>query len=148
VLGLGVATLQPATILDAPIQCKNTANLNEKGRYNTTPTSTPMGWRGERWCSGYASHVGFNTILPPNSPSCVTDASFWQQNMRGIYSSTSRHTGGIQMLLADGSVRFISENIDAGNNSLPDLKTRGGRSPYGVWGGIGSIGGGETNGDF
>jgi len=148
VVGLGVATLQPATILDAPIQCKNTAHLNEKGRYNTSPAIVVGGWRGERWYSGYPAHVGFNTVLPPNSPSCVTDASFWQQSARGIYSATSKHTGGVHLLLGDGSARFISENIDAGNSSAPDAKTRGGRSPYGVWGAIGSVAGGEVLGEF
>jgi prepilin-type N-terminal cleavage/methylation domain-containing protein len=148
VVGLGVATLQPATILDAPIQCRNTANLNERGRYNTNPAVTVGGWRGERWYSGYPAHVGFNTVLPPNSPSCVTDASFWQQNARGIYSATSKHTGGVHLLMGDGAVRFVSENIDAGNSSAPDVRTRGGRSNYGVWGALGSVAGGETVGEF
>ena len=31
---------------------------------------------------------------------------------RGVITSRSRHTGGVQCLLADGSVRFISNNLD------------------------------------
>jgi prepilin-type processing-associated H-X9-DG protein len=46
-------------------------------------------------------------------------------------TSNSRHTGGVQTLLCDGSVRFISENVD--------LRT---------WRSLGSIGGGEINGEF
>ncbi len=146
VVGLGLATLQPTTIVDNPALCKATANVNERGRYNTGITTG--GWRGERWCSGYAAHVGFNEILPPNSPSCVTDASFWQNEGRGIFSAASKHTGGVQVLLGDGAVRFISDNLDAGNSALPDVRTRGGKSPYGVWGSLGSVAGGETSGEF
>jgi prepilin-type N-terminal cleavage/methylation domain-containing protein len=147
VVGLGVATSQPyPALVDSPVLCKATANVTEKGRYNTGITTG--GWRGERWCSGYSAHVAFNEILPPNSPSCVTDASFWQNEGRGIFSATSKHTGGVHLLLGDGAIRFISENIDAGNSALPDPRTRGGKSPYGIWGSLGSVAGAETPGAF
>lgn len=47
-------------------------------------------------------------------------------------SYSSYHTGGINALLGDGSVRFVSENIDLVN----------------VWRALGSINGKETIGDF
>jgi hypothetical protein len=56
------------------------------------------------------------------------------------------HTGGIQAVLADGSVRFISENIDTGNLGVATVI--GNRSPYGVWGALGTKGGGEVIGEF
>jgi type II secretory pathway pseudopilin PulG len=147
VLGLGVAHSQPTTILDSPIQCLATANAQERGRYNTGVLTG--GWRGERWCSGYASHTAINTILPPNSPSCVTFPSYWENEGRGLYPPSSRHTGGVHVLLGDGAVRFISQNIDTGNLSLPDVRTgRGGRSPYGIWGALGSIAGGDVVAEF
>ena len=40
--------------------------------------------------------------------------------------------------MADGSVRFISQSIDAGNPTLAEVSAVGGRSPYGVWGSMGS----------
>jgi hypothetical protein len=55
--------------------------------------------------------------------------------------------------MADGSVTFISDTIDCGNLSSPDwqwivrnklIPGYGGRSPYGVWGAMGSINGGES----
>ena len=48
--------------------------------------------------------------------------------------------------MADGAVRFISDNIDTGN--LGVANTFGGRSPYGVWGAVGTRLGGETVGEF
>jgi hypothetical protein len=146
VLGVGVAENQGRQVVDSPITCLATANQQEPGRYNSGVTTITV--RGERWCSGYPAHTGINTILPPNSPSCTTQASFWRDSARGQYAVTSRHEGGGHVLLGDGAVRFISENIDVGNISLPDVRTRGGRSPYGVWGALGSIAGGESVGEF
>ena len=108
---------------------------------------TLRSWRGDRWCEGNASSTGFLTILPPNSPSCSSGGG-WDGGW-GLYSSASRHTGGVQVLLGDGSARFISENIDTGNKSAPDPNTSGvGKSPYGVWGSLGTRGRGEVLGEF
>jgi prepilin-type processing-associated H-X9-DG protein len=63
-----------------------------------------------------------------------------------MFAASSYHTGGAQALLADGSVRFISENIDTGN--LAVTTTLGARSPYGVWGALGTKAGGEVIGEF
>ncbi|MCG6155700.1 DUF1559 domain-containing protein [Rubinisphaera sp. ICM_H10] len=55
-------------------------------------------------------------------------------------------------VLADGSVRFISENIDSGDPSIPLPGSPGGPtsgpSPYGVWGALGTIAEGEVIGEF
>ena len=50
---------------------------------------------------------------------------------QGIFPSRSRHTGGVQILLADGSGRFVSENIDLA-----------------TWQGLGSVRGGEILGEY
>jgi prepilin-type N-terminal cleavage/methylation domain-containing protein/prepilin-type processing-associated H-X9-DG protein len=105
-------------------------------------------YAGVRWNDGSAEFTGFNTILPPNSPSCYTggDASTAGSNTPGIFSAQSRHPGGVNGLFADGSVRFIKETIDAGNQAAPERMT--GPSPYGVWGALGTINGGEVPGEF
>lgn len=59
----------------------------------------------------------------------------------GALSAGSYHPGGVNVLLMDGSVRFVSETIDTGNTALPPVT--GGFSPYGVWGSMGSRAGGE-----
>jgi len=113
---------------------------------NAFPTGTTMrNWSGDRWCDSNASMTGFNTVLPPNSPRCTNDG--WDGRW-GVYSTQSRHTGGVQVLLGDGSVRFISENIDSGDKTAPDPGNNPGKSPYGVWGALGTKGGGETIGEF
>lgn len=60
-------------------------------------------------------------------------------------TAASRHPGGVQVTYADGSVAFISETIDAGNQTVDDVEGPGSRkSPYGVWGAMGSRNGTET----
>lgn len=100
--------------------------------------------RGRRFADGRASMIGFNTILPPNSPSCYRDpvasAGSW-----GIYSASSNHPGGVNIVMVDGSGRFISETISCGEYNTPQsVSYFNGPSPFGVWGALGSINGGET----
>lgn len=106
--------------------------------------------RGNRWADGCPSSTGFQTILPPNGPSC--DESGWDAGS-GTYSAGSRHPGGVNVLMGDGSVKFASSNIDTGNLASPDVYTTGttsvgGQSPYGVWGALGTRGAGETASNF
>lgn len=66
-------------------------------------------------------------------------------NSKGLYSATSYHSGGVNTLRADGSVSFVNETIEAGDNSTnTGINVTPGPSPYGVWGALGSILGGET----
>lgn len=95
-------------------------------------------WTGRRWTDGAVNFSGFNTILPPNSPSCSRDG--WD-GKESITSLTSYHPGGVNCLFGDGSVTFITDTIDTGN--LTAQAPTGGQSPYGVWGSMGSKNGGD-----
>ena len=101
---------------------------------------------GVRAYDGAPPFAGCNTIIPPNGPSCK-NGNDNQHDRDGIMTMTSQHTGGAQVLLGDGSVRFISENIDSGNLTAA-APTGGTPSPYGVWGSLGSVQGGEVIGEF
>ena len=95
-------------------------------------------WRAQRWADGQVLVSGFNTVLPPNSPSC----SYGGDNVWGVASAQSNHSGGVNAGLLDGSVRFVSDTIDCGDSYANAVTS--GESPYGVWGAMGSAQGGET----
>jgi len=100
--------------------------------------------RGFTWW-GYGS--GFMTYLGPNSssPDVLQSASYCVSKLPNppcfapytdqqpiTYSARSRHTGGVNAALCDGSVRFFTDGID--------LLT--------VWRPLGTAQGGETVGNF
>lgn len=99
--------------------------------------------RGYSWADGAAGPAMFNTILPPNFPSCGLNAT---EAVDGIYSLGSHHAFGAHVVMADGSTRFITEDIDTGDltqASLPPDSTE--PSPYGVWGALGTIAAAEEH---
>jgi len=99
---------------------------------------------GTRWLDGGSNYNAFTTVLPPNAgPSCMVGNT---DSGNGIMTAGSRHTGGAQFLLGDGSVRFISENINTG--TIGSAPPTSGQSPYGVWGALGTKNGGEAVADF
>jgi prepilin-type N-terminal cleavage/methylation domain-containing protein/prepilin-type processing-associated H-X9-DG protein len=137
---LGNAATDITGIASDPSLCQQTADRST-GEYRPEVTLNVY-YAGVRWNDGSAEFTGFNTVLPPNSPSCYTGLS----NTNGLFTAQSRHPGGINALLADGSVRFIGEGIDAGNQGAPEALSGG--SPYGVWGALGTINGGEVLSGF
>lgn len=99
--------------------------------------------RGYSWADGAAGPAMFNTILPPNSASCGLNAT---EAVDGIYSLASCHASGAHVVLADCSTRYISDEIDTGDlAAAPLASSSDGPSPYGVWGALGSIAGGEQH---
>ena len=105
------------------------------------------GFFGTRRWDGQLERNAFQTVLPPNSPSCVQGTNPNADSGTVILSASSQHTGGVHCLMVDGSVHFVSENIDTGNTAAAAPNVRGnGPSPYGVWGALGSKSGGESKG--
>jgi prepilin-type N-terminal cleavage/methylation domain-containing protein/prepilin-type processing-associated H-X9-DG protein len=139
---LGNAAVGVAGIDQNPSLCLLTADFST-GEYRA---GIPLNnyYAGVRWNDGSAEFTGFNTILPPNKPTCYSGGSASQagSNTPGIFTAQSRHTNGVNVLFADGSVHWISEAINAGNQAAPERLS--GESPYGVWGALGTINGGEV----
>ena len=100
-------------------------------------------WAGLRWADGTPAYTGHTTILGPNKASCTDPGN---DDRDGIFEPSSLHTGGVHVLLGDGSVRFINDSIDAGNPTAGSPLT--GKSPYGIWGALGSVNGGEVVNEF
>ena len=100
---------------------------------------------GIRWTDGNPLYTGFMTVLPPNSPSCSTNSNpESRQGSQTLVSASSFHPGGVNVALCDGSVRFVTENVDAGDPNATQKLNYSGRSQWGVWGAMGSRLGGES----
>lgn len=127
------------TLHQNPTLCQATKGTD--GMYRSGIPLHPEKVVGKRWADGRPAWNGVCTILPPNSPSCLNNDQSWQW---GIFSASSYHPGGANCVMMDGSVQFISETIDTGNLALPQPGNRGGKSPYGVWGALGSVAGSEA----
>lgn len=102
--------------------------------------------RGSRWADGALAITGFQTVLPPNSPSCLSEIGLEEP----IASASSHHAGGVHVLFADGRVAFVANEIDCGSLTSPGVglgkgyTQPGSKSPYGIWGGLGSRASKET----
>jgi len=140
---------QPSVILDDPSACFDLVNYPERRLSFMKGVQLSPVDRGGHWADGRAGVALFNTILPPNSPSAAVGGS---AGVDGIYSASGPHPGTISVVFFDGSIHSISTDIDSGDSSSPTLTKEemavGGPSPYGVWGTLGTINGGEVVGDF
>lgn len=63
---------------------------------------------GMTWLEGNMNWTRYNHMLPPGSPSCKNQITWLGVAM----SASSGHRGGVNVLLAGGSTRFVSEGID------------------------------------
>jgi prepilin-type N-terminal cleavage/methylation domain-containing protein/prepilin-type processing-associated H-X9-DG protein len=95
--------------------------------------------RGSRWLYGAPGHSMYNHLRGPNDRDIdcrgglphSNRTNFWWDRLSLNVAARSRHTGGVHVLLCDGSVRFVSENVDLA-----------------VWQGLGTRAGGEVVGEY
>jgi prepilin-type processing-associated H-X9-DG protein len=82
--------------------------------------------RGARWADGEAPYAEYDHHYPPNAPQwdCVALEHSWKP-------ARSRHTGGVNLLLADSSVRFVADGVNIA-----------------TWQALGSRAGTEVVGDY
>ena len=73
---------------------------------------------GRNWVNGNYVVTRYNHVLPPNSRSCArcakgtTDLTTSANNQGGATTASSRHPGGVNLVLADGSTQFVSSGVD------------------------------------
>lgn len=121
-----------------PNGCRALFNFNNNTwAWEVFATGTQL--PGARWGDGRTIFNGLTTNAPPNSNTCQTGG----EDSGGILAFSSFHSGGVNAAFFDGSVRFVRDNIAAGNQDAP-ANVAAGMSPYGVWGALGTRIGNEV----
>jgi prepilin-type N-terminal cleavage/methylation domain-containing protein/prepilin-type processing-associated H-X9-DG protein len=71
-------------------------------------------WMGTAWCVGDISSTNYNHVAGPNSTTCTTMSGMMMGggptsmvNVAVQMPPSSEHPGGVNLLMGDGSVRFI-----------------------------------------
>ncbi|MDR1925545.1 MAG: DUF1559 domain-containing protein [Planctomycetaceae bacterium] len=123
-----------------PSACINNAYSSSDRQLLANPLTGQ--WRCSRYLDAVQMYTSFNTVMPPNSPTCKrTDG----EDVWGLYTASSYHLGGVNCGITDGSVRFVNDIVDT--NHLPDSiqgRNLTGESHFGVWGAMGTPQGGEA----
>jgi prepilin-type processing-associated H-X9-DG protein len=72
---------------------------NSTFHWNHTPNTSNPDWLRDVLC-----------VSVPRAPCIGTHTAY--NNRRNIVSARSNHAGGVQVLMGDGSVRFVRDSID------------------------------------
>jgi prepilin-type N-terminal cleavage/methylation domain-containing protein/prepilin-type processing-associated H-X9-DG protein len=108
--------------------------LEVPGGNDTTPAAcesaagTFTAIRGGKWIDGHYGNTLYNHFYPPNAKNW--DCGNGSHN-KGLSTARSNHAGGVNVLLADGSVRFLRNTVTQE-----------------TWRALGTRAGGEVMGDF
>jgi prepilin-type N-terminal cleavage/methylation domain-containing protein/prepilin-type processing-associated H-X9-DG protein len=88
------------------------ANGSSLGDYNLCKAATTPLWdfKGEYWTLQDTGRGGpYYHVMPPNQNGCAVSAAFG--NVDSFIGPSSFHAGGVNVLLLDGSVRFIKSGV-------------------------------------
>ena len=85
------------------------------------------------WVSGSLRETVFRAADPPNA---FRRGEEIDRLYPYITTASSEHPGGVNVLMGDGSVRFVKETVDSWNGSAPQS--------YGVWQKLATRNGGES----
>lgn len=96
--------------------------------------------RGFKWAYHRGLFGSITTISPPNSDLCLG----WNTLSAALLPPSSRHQGGVHVLMGDGAVKFVTDSIEAGDQTSAQVGGEAGflppgsASPYGLWGALGT----------
>ncbi len=140
---VGAANTTPSAIVEdiSAVEFSNPGTLNTMLQNCVTKYRSSYGTndmkndKGFRWTTGRQGYTVFSTAATPNDP-LLPDGIGCREGCAGCGSdgaefvpASSRHSGGVNVLFCDGSVRFIKNSIARG-----------------TWWAIGSKSGGEVVG--
>ncbi len=112
-------TFQPGIYPNTPDEAMNICrqmditDLTKQGRSHS----------GAPWLQSYHTTTIYYHVAPPNDRSCMFPPG------RIMTTASSEHEGGVHLLLGDGAVRFVSENINLA--TWRGLGTRNGKEVVG-----------------
>ncbi|GAA4454786.1 DUF1559 domain-containing protein [Novipirellula rosea] len=139
-----------ALVHDNPSYCSQNGMIDpERPQFwlATQETDGATTGRGYRWASAQQIYSAMTTILPPNKNLCA----FNRGSNIAMLPPSSRHQGGVHVLMGDGAVKFITDSIEAGNSTAAAVwlngngaASPGSKSPYGLWGSLGTRAARET----
>lgn len=150
---IGMPSVTVETIPVRPNTCGTAAQLDANrpqfwaSSTGTLAVTNTNEARGYRWAEGSPVFSAMNTLSPPNKPACVATANEnggSERQRTGIFPPGSRHQGGCHVLMGDGAVKFVTDSIEAGDQSAVPIHkagvtaATGKASPYGLWGSPGS----------
>ena len=106
------APSQPDPLADYYLTGATQASCQAADPNSTTRLTDPYAWSGSRWGDGNVVFTRYHHLLVPNGNSCLLGGSKDYGTLM-ISTASSRHPGGVNLLIADGSVRFVSQTISA-----------------------------------